>query len=323
MTPPVAPLRSRRGVFDAVVRSNRCLCDEHHLLRLDAGRDFPPSCPGQFVQLACGRGDEGGGPVVHPWLDDAPPRIGRPELVESLTLLRRPFSLAGREQVGTRTVLDIVCRVVGRSSAQLAGLGEGDAVSVMGPLGNCFRWPDDMTLGVLVGGGVGLGPLLYLAEALHRAGKKVVAFAGAKSASLLPLTLVGSPPADRSCLPGPWAAEFAKWGARVVIATEDGSVGFAGQVTDALWKWLDGGPGLPADTVVYTCGPEPMLRALASGCAHRGLACQAAMERRMACGVGACQSCACKVKAQAPPGWRYELVCTDGPVFDAHDLVWD
>ena len=154
MTPPVAPLRSRRGVFDAVVRSNRCLCDEHHLLRLDAGRDFPPSCPGQFVQLACGRGDEGGGPVVHPWLDDAPPRIGRPELVESLTLLRRPFSLAGREQVGTRTVLDIVCRVVGRSSAQLAGLGEGDAVSVMGPLGNCFRWPDDMTLGVLVGGGV-------------------------------------------------------------------------------------------------------------------------------------------------------------------------
>jgi dihydroorotate dehydrogenase electron transfer subunit len=115
-----------------------------------------------------------------------------------------------------------------------------------------------------------------------------------------------------------------------VIATDDGSYGFRGFVTQALEGYLD--RWFTADAprpTLYTCGPEPMMRRVADIAATRGLSCQVAVERAMACGMGTCQSCVIKVRKPdpaAPPlagsDWAYRLACTDGPVFAAADLLW-
>ena len=313
----------KRGVFAATVRSNRRLCEEHHLLRLDVGADFPPTRAGQFVQVQCGRLDVEAPPLAHEWGEDRPRRLQRPELVGSPALLRRPFSLAGREQLGGQTVLDIIHRVVGRGSAFLAELAEGEVISILGPLGNAFTWSDDTRLGVLVGGGVGLPPMLYLAERLHQAGKRSLVYAGATSARLLPLSVDAAVPPSQAGWPSLCVRELARWGAETTISTDDGSLGYPGRVSEALFNWIDQGRIPREGTIVYTCGPERMMRAIAEGCIARGFACQVAMERKMACGMGTCQSCVCKTRADNPTGWAYSLVCTDGTVFDARDILWD
>ena len=313
----------RRGVYPAVVRSNRRLCDEHFLLRLDVGTCFPPTQAGQFVQLRCGAGNEPAGPVVHLWRFEEPPRLHRPELVEGQVLLRRPFSLAGREDLAGRTILDIIHRVIGRGSAWLSRLTSGSELSVLGPLGNAFTWTDAMQAGILVCGGVGLPPMLYLAERLRSAGKRAIVFAGATSRNLLPLSVDDVTPPSQAGWPSLCAREFTRWEAEVTVSTDDGSLGFSGRVTDALWNWVDQGRIDPTDKIVYTCGPEPMMQAVADGCIRRSIACQVAMERKMACGMGTCQSCVCKTRADGRPGWQYSLVCTDGTIFDARQLLWD
>jgi dihydroorotate dehydrogenase electron transfer subunit len=313
-----------RGVFAARVRSNRRLCDEHYLLRLEVGTDFPLTQAGQFVQVQCAPVNGAEGPIVHEWGEKGPPpQFQSPELVESQVLLRRPFSLAGREEIGGRTVLDIIHRVVGRGSARLAALAEGQTVSLLGPLGNAFTWDADTKLAVLVGGGVGLPPMLYLAERLHQAGKPALAYAGVTSANLLPLSLDAAVPASKAGWPSLCVREFARWGVQTTISTDDGSLGYTGRISQALFDWIDQGRIVAAGTIVYTCGPERMMRAVAEGCLARGFACQVAMERKMACGMGACQSCVCKTRAQNPLGWQYSLVCTDGTVFDARQILWE
>jgi len=313
----------RRGIFAATVGANRRLCDEHFLLRLNVGGDFPPSRAGQFVQLRCADSEEPGPPVAHDWPADRPPQFVRPELLANPPLLRRPFSLAGRTDGPEGTVLDIIHRVVGRGSAWLSRLEEGQPVSVLGPLGNAFTWPESMILGLAVCGGVGLPPMLYLTADLHAAGKQAVVFAGATSASLLPLSIDEAVTPSQAGWPSLCVRELSRWGAEAAVSTDDGSLGFPGQVTEALWNWVDQGRIDPAETVVYTCGPEPMMRNVAEGCIRRRIPCQVAMERHMACGMGTCQSCVCKTRADTPPGWQYKLVCTDGTIFDARELVWE
>ena len=314
---------SARGIHSAIVRSNRLLCEEHYLLRLDVGWNFPPTRAGQFVQVQCGPVNGGDGPVVHEWTEGRRPQFTSAELVESKVLLRRPFSLAGREEIAGGSVLDIIHRVVGRGSEYLAGLAEGQQLSLLGPLGNAFTWNDDTKLCVLVGGGVGLPPMLYLAERLHAAGKTALAYAGVTSARLLPLSLDAAVPASQAGWPSLCVREFARWGVETTISTDDGSLGYPGRVSQALFDWIDQGRIPAAGTIVYTCGPERMMRAVAEGCIARGFACQVAMERKMACGMGTCQSCVCKTRAQNPLGWAYSLVCTDGTVFDARQIVWE
>ncbi|MFW6154809.1 MAG: dihydroorotate dehydrogenase electron transfer subunit [Planctomycetota bacterium] len=313
----------RRTVVRGTVATNVRLCDEHFLLRLDVGADYPPTRPGQFVQLQCNTPDPEAAPVVHDWSADRPPRFVRPDVVADEALLRRPFSLAGREAEGGRTILSILYRVLGRGSTWLSGLGAGDAVSVLGPLGNAFTWTDEMTTGLLVGGGVGLPPMFYLADALHRAGKHAQAFVGATTQRLLPLNIDPTVTPSKAGWPTPCAAEFARYGVETAVTTDDGSLGMEGLVTEALFTWIDQGRVDPAATLVYTCGPEPMMKAVAEGCFARDIACQVAMERKMACGMGTCQSCVCKTRAPTAPGWQYKLVCTDGTIFDARELVWE
>jgi len=316
------------------------LCREHYRLRIQLGHDesgqaFPPTLPGQFVQLGCRTPDAamdfelltGGEIEVEPGKQ---PALRQPELCGPLAMLRRPFSLAGRGDDGDGTWIELIHRVVGVGTAWLEQLQPGDAVDVIGPLGNAFALPASKSIGLMVGGGVGLPPMFYLAERLAAAGWTGVGFIGAMTRDLLAVTLNDQQPATDGA-PSRSVAEFARHDIDAVLTTDDGSLGLAGRITDGLHGYLDAQPSDDRErTVIFTCGPEPMMHAVAKLAATFGVECQVCMEQAMACGMGTCQSCVVKIEdQQLPQGttaagqpWRYRLACTDGPVFSANDVVW-
>ena len=317
------------------VLSNRQLCPGHYLLRL-GGREFPPTLAGQFVQLQCRTpGVQSGWSEVEVAPGDWPKPTGR-ELTDAEPLLRRPLSLAGRRDTEFDVELDIIYSVVGKGTAWMARAGEGDEISLLGPLGNAFAISESKPLAALVGGGVGIPPMIYLASAMQTAGKQAVAFCGARSADMLPGTLAPAQTkgsglfvlgSGKTKSPDPFVcaagiSQFAQFGVDSVIATDDGSLGWKGFVSEPLAAWLDAMDAPDRQAVVYACGPEPMMRAVADICIARDVECQVSLERRMACGMGTCQSCVCKTKSDAEQGWSYKLCCTDGPVFDARDIIW-
>jgi dihydroorotate dehydrogenase electron transfer subunit len=321
---PAATLLAPRAAFLADVAINRPLCDEHFLLTLRLP-SFPPTEPGQFIQLACRDVND---TAVEPREIDWRPgqRIAShdADLSAAVALLRRPFSLAGRRNLaGGEVELDIIHRVVGVGTAWLSRLRPRDRVSLIGPLGNRFALPRSDQTALLVGGGVGIPPMLYLAEKL--AGRcAAVAFAGATRRGLLPLTVTGEPKAAGE--PTPCIAEFARYGIPAVVSTDDGSAGFRGFVTQALECYLEDAGDV---MMIYTCGPEAMMKRVAQIAAVRGIDCEVAVERAMACGMGTCQSCCIRVLKPDPgrpplPGseWCYRLTCTDGPIFRGADLLW-
>ena len=204
-------------------------------------------------------------------------------------------------------------------------------MGVLGPLGNRFAIPPPGATAILVGGGVGIPPMLYLAEKL--AGRPAVAFCGAVTKDLVPLTLAADathPSAD-DAEPRMTVGEFSRFGIPSVVSTDDGTYGFRGYVTQALEAYLERRHSRPDSPrpVVYTCGPEPLMKRVAEIAAVRGLECQVAVERAMACGMGTCQSCCIRVRKPDPSrpplvgrDWCYCLACTDGPVFRGADLLW-
>lgn len=321
---------SQRGQTVAVVRANLPLCREHYKLVLHVD-SYPPTAPGQFIQVACRDLEHD----VGEWREfDWSNRPQDPEM-KSLAFLRRPFSLAGRRQVSDGVELDLIGRVVGIGTEWLSHLQPGQKLNILGPLGNRFILPEPDGLALLVGGGVGIPPMIYLAQTLSehmKPGPHVVAFCGAVSRCLLPLTVTSDAPAPdaESVHPLYNIAEFQQFNVPVVISTDDGSYGFRGYVTQALEKYLDAyftqtwdiGSRRP---IIYTCGPEPMMKRVADIALTRGLQCQVAVERSMACGMGTCQSCCIKVKdptRRTGKDWVYKLACTDGPVFSGTDLLW-
>jgi dihydroorotate dehydrogenase electron transfer subunit len=338
---PEVPLTTpslHRGQFQAVVVENIPLCREHFRLILQVP-SFPETRPGQFVQVLCRDLDnDANGPREVEWEPGRRLEGWAAELMNPMAFLRRPFSLAGREQTPEGVRLHLIHRVVGKGTLWLSRLRPGDLVGLLGPLGNRFDLPPDGTPAILVGGGVGIPPMLYLAEAL--AGRPAAAFCGALTRDLLPLEIMETIPA-----PGPEAihpqlniAEFARHQIPTLLSTDDGSYGFRGFITQALERYLDkmGFGPLNADEVgnqprpmIYTCGPEPMMRRVADIAAARGLRCQVAAERAMACGMGTCQSCCIRVRKSdisQPPlsgkEWAWRLTCTDGPVFGGEALLW-
>lgn len=321
---------TRRNQFLATVLHNIPLCREHFRLVLGLP-GFPPTQPGNFIQISC-RDVEAEYCVEREvgWnCKDATRHL--PELVEPLALLRRPFSLAGRRDASDGVELDIIHRVVGVGTEWLSHLKQGDRVDILGPLGNSFRLPDEAEFAILVGGGVGIPPMLYLAEALRGCG--AVAFSGATSRDLLPLTIVHETREHGREWFWPLynILEFNRHGIAGVVSTDDGSYGFEGFVTDALARFLDHLDKFAEKSraLIYTCGPEPMMKRVAEIAAQRGIECQVAVERAMACGMGTCQSCCIRVRkpdpAQVPlPGsdWCWKLACTDGPIFRGAELLW-
>jgi len=310
-----------RSIQLGQVLSNQPLCREHYRLTFRLP-ELGTAYPGQFVHLCPGlpgadsyrTWNGGDAPECDEWLS----RLGRP-------LIRRGFSIAGlaREPDGVR--VEVIYRVVGTATRWMESLGAGESISVLGPLGNRFPIVSHKPVAWLAAGGVGLPPMLWLAASLHEAGKEVVAFCGARTVDLLPLTLDPSVPiaadAGRASLA---AAEFARHQVPVVISTDDGSIGFRGYVGSALSTYSASNPTAGDEVVVYACGPEPMMRSVSDYCAARGIECYVCVERAMACGLGTCQSCVVEVhEPDRADGWRYRLCCTDGPVFDARQIIWD
>jgi dihydroorotate dehydrogenase electron transfer subunit len=300
-------------LFLTRVIENVPLCREHWRFTVEIG-DFPQAEPGQFVQILCSEPDRDSASGSGAF---APPRAA------SSCFLRRPFSIGGLRRNGRQCEMDFIHRVVGPGTHWLSQLRPGDAVSMLGPLGRPFAVPADRPLALLVGGGVGMPPLIWLAEALRAAGKQILAFCGARCADLIPLTTVpGVIVSGRDGSPA--YEEFSRYGAPVIISTDDGSLGAAGRIPDIFQTYLDRHPNVVPSAVVYTCGPTPMMKATARVCEAVGLPCQVCLERVMACGMGTCQSCVVPVRDMASEGgWRYRLCCTDGPVFENTDVIWD
>lgn len=203
-------------------------------------------------------------------------------------LLPRPISLCevDREQGRIR----IVYRVVGAGTAEFSGYQAGDDIEVMGPLGNGFTLKDKKAF--LIGGGIGIPPMLELAKNLDCEKQMVLGYR-----DVLFLN-----------------QEFEAYGS-VYLATEDGSAGTKGNVIDAIRE-----NGLTAD-VIYACGPTPMLRALKAYALENGMECWLSLEEKMACGIGACLACVCQSREVDEHSHVHnKRICKDGPVFLAQEV---
>ncbi len=233
-------------------------------------------------------------------------------------LLPRAYSIyrMARARRGRGARLELLYKIVGRGTAQLAGQRAGAALDLLGPLGNAFTVPPGATELLLVAGGIGVPPVVALAEAV--AAKRNDGRGRSARRPAMVAFLGGRSKPDVLC-----AADFRRAGAGVSVATEDGSAGRRGLVTDLLERHLAEGP--PARRAIYACGPAGMLRRVAEVAAAHRVPCQLSMEAPMGCGIGICMGCAIPVRgreADGGPAVRYRLCCKDGPVFDADEVVW-
>jgi dihydroorotate dehydrogenase electron transfer subunit len=182
-------------------------------------------------------------------------------------------------------------------------------VSCIGPLGNGFNTAEPPAHSYLVAGGIGIAPLLFLLETFvqHNSGGSIAVFMGGKTA------------ADVAVL-----EDFSLLSQKhIQYATEDGSRGFQGLVTDLFSNHLTEAGRLSSQSAcIYGCGPVPMLSVLSAIAENQGMECQVSLEASMACGIGACLGCAVKTKALAESAASYKRVCADGPVFNSRELAW-
>lgn len=211
-------------------------------------------------------------------------------------LLRRPFSLFRAD--GEAGTAEVLFRIMGRGTSMLDRLQAGDAIDVVGPLGRPFPSLPGQEI-VLVGGGVGIPPLFFYAESLRR-------LEPARNVSVL---MGGRTEKDLAA-----REEFERLGIDVRTATDDGSAGHAGVVTDLIQ------PFLGRSRAILACGPTPMLKAVSKMASDSGTPCYVSVEERMACGLGVCMGCAVPVRSDLGPSYR--LACTDGPVFEAREVLW-
>ncbi|MBN1106307.1 MAG: dihydroorotate dehydrogenase electron transfer subunit [Deltaproteobacteria bacterium] len=255
----------------AEVAFNRAVARDTRLMGLKSSAIAASARPGQFVMLRVRGG-------VDP-------------------LLRRPFSICGVQE----KLFLILYRVVGKGTGIMAAdIREGDRLPVLGPLGRGFQVPAGDGPFLLVAGGIGIAPLLFLASTLDPGTLHFMAGFGS-AVEIIPVREILGPAVSPE------------------ISTDDGSAGYCGLVTDLLEKRLrqSGVEGAS----LFTCGPKPMLKRIALMAEARGMSCQASLESAMACGLGACQGCAVKVSAGEERSYHH--VCRDGPVFPARAVDWE
>lgn len=316
--PELPPIPSPARILDTVVDQNASLCRGHWRLVLRAPT-FPPCEPGQFINILC-RAD---GNDRHDHTHDDGPSTTASAFAERAAYLRRPFSIAELQRDGNAVRMEILHHVVGPGTAWMAARQPGDRVNILGPVGSPFRIDANVTRAVLVGGGIGIPPLIWLARVLAERGVNALVLYGVRNADAMPLR-VDTRAADSSRRDQPELCidEFSRNGVPAIVCTDDGSIGRRGFVTDALAARFDSHPP-DARTTVFTCGPDVMMRSVAEICARSGAACQVCLERVMGCSLGTCQSCVVPVADPSTRlGWRYRLCCTDGPVFDASAVLW-
>jgi dihydroorotate dehydrogenase electron transfer subunit len=243
---------------------------DYRILRLSAPDIGPRAKPGQFIHLQI-------------------PQLGD-------RILRRPFSIYKADREG----VEILYKPVGRGTEAMVPLKKGDAVDIIGPLGNGYPEMTDGKLPVLVAGGYGNAALFMQAKALKTRG---TAFFGGRTAL------------DILC-----EEEFRKLGWEVRTATEDGSLGTEGLITAAFDPWLVEQDA--AELELFVCGPNPMLKAMGDRAIQHGFKAWLSMDENMACGVGACLTCVIKRRTD-DGGWEWARCCKDGPVFESREIIWE
>lgn len=258
----------KKYILDMKVTENLRLHSNYCLLKLTAENTLPDMLPGQFVEVR---------------VDNSP-----------TTFLRRPISINYVDK--TTNELWLLIQLIGDGTRKMATYRPGDIVNIILPLGNGFTIPDTSQKNeklLLIGGGVGTAPMLYLGKYLKDAGFTPVFLLGARSkADLMQMD------------------EFAKIGS-VYVTTEDGSAGEKGYVTNH--SVLEN----TRFDRIYTCGPKPMMMAVARYAAASEIDCEVSLENTMACGIGACLCCVEKLN-----DGHNICVCTEGPVFNINKLSW-
>lgn len=246
--------------ISAHVVSNAEVMPRVYLLWVEAPEIAADARPGQFVTIRCGEGHN--------------------------PLLRRPFSVHRVDA----DKLALLFEVVGPGTEWLSNRKAGDVLDMLGPLGNGFQIDQSARNLLLVGGGIGIAPLVFLAERAVAKGYYVKMVVGAKTASQVYSDVEG---------------------AEIIQVTEDGSAGEKGMATDVgfpLVEWAD---------QVFACGPCPMYHTMANNGMGDGKSVQVLLEEVMGCGLGACRGCA------IPTNQGMKMVCRDGPVFELRDVAWD
>jgi dihydroorotate dehydrogenase electron transfer subunit len=274
----------------AEIVENRRLAKDTHLVRFQAPELARRILPGQFVMLRLAGYDD--------------PLIGRP-----LAL----YDTYGPE--GSPDSLSVVYLVKGKFTTRLARLHPGQKLDVWGPLGNGFvpRPTDHL---IMVAGGIGQTPFLAVAKETlgkRRFGSPLREAAGAKQVTFC----YGARTAEY--LAG--VDDFEHAGVSVRIATDDGSLGHHGLVTEVLAQIIDESHLTGQAPRIVCCGPEPMMEAVAHIAAARNVPCEVSLETPMACGIGICFTCVAKVR-DAQGEWDYKRTCVEGPVFDAAKIEW-
>jgi dihydroorotate dehydrogenase electron transfer subunit len=250
----------------ASIISNRNITADFYLMWLEAAEIAAEAKPGQFLMVRCGK-----------------------ELI-----LPRPFSIHQRN--GNQIAL--LFTVVGKGTAWLAQRRAGDKVDVFGPLGNGFTIQPTTKTILLVAGGIGLAPLVFLAEVARKKNVNIeLIIGGPTKGYLLPVEML---------FPSTTILYES-----ITKVTEDGSVGKRGIVTDALEFYAD-----YKDTQIFACGPLPMYQTMARMSSLKDKPVQISLEVRMGCGLGVCYGCTVKTKT------GLKQVCKDGPVFDLDDILW-
>lgn len=256
-------------VENVEVVSNQVVAPGYYKMVLASERINRQAKPGQFVHIRCAESFE--------------------------PLLRRPFSF---HAVDSET-FSLLYQVIGRGTALLSQKKPRQSVNVLGPLGQGFQVFAQDERAILVGGGIGVAPLLFLAKELVSKKKQVLLLFGAKTKDNLLAV-----------------SDFKGLGVEVRLTTEDGSAGTKGLISDLFEQALLT-TKKPLRTTVYTCGPEEMLARITTISLIYDFPCQVSLEAAMACGVGACLSCVVLTKQ------GYKRVCREGPVFDGGEIEWE
>ena len=263
----------------AKILSRKEVVPKIYLMSAKAPEIVQEALPGQFIHIKCSK--------------------------DNYPLLRRPLSIHRVDK--EKGEIFILFQVVGEGTKLLADRTIGDDLDIMGPIGNGFNiYPKSKKI-VIIGGGIGVAPLLALCEESIRQGKEMQVLIGALKKELV----IGE-------------ESFKILGAKVEVATDDGSYRYKGLVTDLLERMIK--EGWLADQI-FACGPKPMLKKISEIALQANINFQVSLEERMACGIGVCLGCVCKIKIKDKREYKvkyeYKRVCVDGPVFAGSEVVWD